>query len=201
LDISHVTQPDSGFAAAPAGSDLVKCCPSLQLLDVSKLQPSAELLAQLGGLSGLHTLRLDVKGSTAAECLQEVCRLTGLTALQLMVQDMADGLVSQLTQLKQLKQLTEVAFWGPKPAGPANTATASRQHILFVVEWVSFLSAVLWQPANLEKALTDRLPACLLSTLAFYFSWLDCVYAVFLMLVKFTCTCSVKACCVPPCFE
>jgi hypothetical protein len=47
------------FAAAPAGTCLAKCCPNLRSLDMRWLQCSAELLAPLQGLSGLHKLLSD----------------------------------------------------------------------------------------------------------------------------------------------
>jgi hypothetical protein len=60
LVISYVKQSYFCYAAPPDGSLLVSCCPGLQSLDMRGLQYSAELLAPLQGLSGLHTLSLAV---------------------------------------------------------------------------------------------------------------------------------------------
>ena len=107
LNISRVSQLGGSDATAPEASRLVSCCPSLQDLNMDELQCSAEPLTPLQGLSGLHTLHLLVSGPTAAEGLAAVCQLTGLKALSMCIQDVAEGLA--LLQLTQLRQLTELA--------------------------------------------------------------------------------------------
>jgi hypothetical protein len=69
---------------------------------------TAELLAALPGLSGLHTLHLQLCGE-AEEGLQGVCHLEGLRELLVTTNDHFPdnkGLLLQLTQLKQLTLLT-----------------------------------------------------------------------------------------------
>ena len=106
LDIRCVSQLGGSDATAPEASRLVSCCPSLQKLDMDMLQCNAEPLTPLQGLSGLHTLHLGVSGPTAAEGLAAVCQLTGLRALSMRIQDVAEG--PALLQLTQLRQLTEL---------------------------------------------------------------------------------------------
>lgn len=105
LDISFNGHPGIAYATAPNCSCLVSCCPSLQHLDMRTLQCNAELLGPLRGLSGLSSLRLDVKGATEAECLEVVCQLTDLRRLRMIVDNMANELLLQLMRLRQLNEL------------------------------------------------------------------------------------------------
>ena len=103
-------------SAAPDTSLLPSCCPGLQCLDMMSVRYSPELLAPLQGLSGLHTLRLDVSRAElpAAEGLHAVSQLTGLKELDLHASSMslhdAEGLLLQLTQMQRLTKLT---YYGP----------------------------------------------------------------------------------------
>jgi hypothetical protein len=56
LVIEDVERLDGQYGEAPEGSRLISCCPGLQSLDMRDVPYSAELLASLQGLSGLHTL-------------------------------------------------------------------------------------------------------------------------------------------------
>jgi hypothetical protein len=92
-------------AAAPESSCLVSCCPALQTLSMYDLQHSADPLATLQGLSGLHNLTLSP--SCAAEGFEGVCQLTGLRRLNLYENCRPTvGLLLRLTQLRQLTHLT-----------------------------------------------------------------------------------------------
>ena len=99
-DIGSLSDP----IAAPEGSSLVSCCPALQTLRMQHLQCSAELLAPLSGLSGLHELQLHPAGGSA-DGLEVLCRLTGLRRLDLLHCSGDPGLLLQLTELKQLTHL------------------------------------------------------------------------------------------------
>jgi hypothetical protein len=81
----HISGVRSGSAAAPDGSLLTSCCPGLQLLDLRDMQYSAEQLAPLAELSGLHELQLHPAGGSLSsrEGLEVVCQLTGLRRLTL----------------------------------------------------------------------------------------------------------------------
>jgi hypothetical protein len=69
------------------------------------LQHSADPLATLQGLSGLHNLTLSP--SCAAEGFEGVCQLTGLRRLNLYENCRPTvGLLLRLTQLRQLTHLT-----------------------------------------------------------------------------------------------
>jgi hypothetical protein len=98
-------------ASAPEGSLLVSCCPDLRVLDVQGLQYSAELLASLVGLSGLHTLLLHPAFGSAGD-LHDVCQLTELRKLGLVVPDTTQG-EGLLLQLTQLQGLTQLEYYGP----------------------------------------------------------------------------------------
>lgn len=84
------------------------------------LQYSAELLAPLQGLSGLHTLTLSAEedcddllvGAGFAEvCLQVVAQLTTLRELRLWCPSLYSG--ENLLHLTQLRELTRLQFGGP----------------------------------------------------------------------------------------
>jgi hypothetical protein len=68
------------------------------------LQCSAQLLAPLSGLSGLHDLQLHPAGGSA-EGLEILCRLTGLRRLDLLHCSDDPALLLQLRELKQLTHL------------------------------------------------------------------------------------------------
>jgi hypothetical protein len=113
LGMSWITLPCGSWAAAPDGSSLVRCCPSIQAIRMEGLEGSLELLGALKQLSGLHTLHLDYEeeeeedGFDAAECMQAVCQLTGLRELSVVVPyGTGDGPLLQLTQLKRLTTLS-----------------------------------------------------------------------------------------------
>jgi hypothetical protein len=114
LDISSVIGPK----AAPEGSRLVSCCPGLRSLMMNHLQYTAEALAPLSGLSGLHELRLTFCDSQQSEpsmfeVLEAVGQLTGLMQLTIWNVYPRTALHSahtQLMQLTQLKQLTYLEF-------------------------------------------------------------------------------------------
>ena len=108
LDVSWPQQLDGNDEFVPEGSRLVSCCPGLQALNIVGPCYTAELLAALTGLSGLHTLHLHLCGP-AEEGLQRVCQLEGLRELLVTTNDHFPdnkGLLLQLTQLKQLTSLT-----------------------------------------------------------------------------------------------
>jgi hypothetical protein len=64
---------------------------------------STNLLVAMQGLRGLHTWYLN------ADCLHEVCQLTGLRELDVVASvDAQDEWLLQLTQLKQLTALTYI---------------------------------------------------------------------------------------------
>jgi hypothetical protein len=109
LIIDRVKQPSGGYAQPPEGSDLVRCCPGLQSLQMGSLQGSAELLAPLKGLSRLQTLNCNW-GDATAGAVQAVCQLTGLRGLIVhgSVRMKEEGL---LLQLAQLQQLTWMQYW------------------------------------------------------------------------------------------
>ena len=100
-------------AAVPEGSRLVACCPGLQSLDIQHLQYSAEQLAPLQGLSGLHTLYVSAGDASAG--IEVACQLTGLRELHLDCSreppDDAEGLLLQFTHLEQLTNLTIKEGW------------------------------------------------------------------------------------------
>lgn len=105
LDLARITTvPTFEDASAPDGSRLVRCCPGLQLLDMRQLQCSAELLAPLQQLSGLHALRVK-----AGDALGAVAQLIGLQKLDLDDMCIPDRLALQLTQLRQLTRLCYTA--------------------------------------------------------------------------------------------
>jgi hypothetical protein len=115
LDVSGVRLPDRSPAPTPEGSRLVSCCRGLQSLKMQHLQYSAELLASLQGLSGLHTLRWDADPYSNAvgtlstmpvEDLHMVCQLTGLQELSLAGFENETEELLQLTQLRQLTWLS-----------------------------------------------------------------------------------------------
>jgi hypothetical protein len=112
LDISDVQTLPRGPAAAPEATRLVSCCPGLQCLDMRNLQYSAEFLAPLQGLSGLHTLRLGsrIQEEGGPPPVEAVAQLTGLRELTLSSPRSGGGLL-QLTQLQQLT-LLEFEFAG-----------------------------------------------------------------------------------------
>jgi hypothetical protein len=56
LDIDGISPDGCNFAAAPDGSCLVGCCPSLQSFSAAHIQCSTELLGPLQELSSLQTL-------------------------------------------------------------------------------------------------------------------------------------------------
>jgi hypothetical protein len=105
LNIGGVRQPGD-YALPPECSRLVSCCPSLQSLQLGSLGRSAELLAQLQGLSRLQALHCNWEGATS-EVVQAVCQLTGLKVLQVWghARMKDEGTLLQLTQLKQLTML------------------------------------------------------------------------------------------------
>jgi hypothetical protein len=127
--------------AAPNISRIARCCPELQSLNMRGLPYSAELLAPLQGLSGLHTLRLDDWQSAKAEGLQGLCQLTGLRELsvELHMQNLTD--VAQrvceasfdsedwrlLLKLTQLQQLTALELNEDYEGG-------TRQGVTFIME-------------------------------------------------------------------
>jgi hypothetical protein len=114
LNISDVRGRCYSYMQPPEGSILDSCCPGLQSLDITGLQYSAELLALLQGLSGLHTLSLTVDERTAGERVPAVCQLTGLRRLTVSLPRFADVQEApQLRQLTQLQQLTALTFDGP----------------------------------------------------------------------------------------
>jgi hypothetical protein len=123
LNITGVLHPTRcgfhAYATAPAGSQLVDCCPGLQSLLMQDLKHSAKLLPALHGLSGLHTLGLSAV--QAHEQLDGVCQLTGLRELVVRAPDVAQGLLLQLTQLKQLTALT---YSGPLDASVVTISLA-----------------------------------------------------------------------------
>jgi hypothetical protein len=85
LDVGYCTvhtSEDLAAAAAPEGSRLVSCCPALRSLQMQQLQYSAELLAPLTGLSGLHELYMR-PANESPEGLEVVYQLTGLRLLQM----------------------------------------------------------------------------------------------------------------------
>jgi hypothetical protein len=120
LDISFLRQLPDGAAsvgqyrlAAPEGSRVVSCCPSLQSLTMSSLQFSTQQLTQLQGLSRLHTLRLSTGPGRAdtGETLQAVGQLTGLRKLGLYVDEAPmQLLITQLQQLRRLPHLTALYY-------------------------------------------------------------------------------------------
>ena len=120
LDVSHARQlpdiaapPWQDRLAAPEGSRIVSCCPSLQSLSISSLQYSPQQLLQLQGLSGLHTLRLATGPGQAdtGETLHAVGQLTGLRKLGLYVDEAPTQLlITQLQQLQQLPHLTSLYY-------------------------------------------------------------------------------------------
>ena len=130
LNVSGVLQASDGAASlyhpAPEGSSLVSCCPGLQSLKMWSLQCSAELLAPLTGLSGLHTLECEL-GDATADVVQAVCRLTGLRELTVQ----GNGPMQQggsLLHLTQLQQLTRLGYQG---AGmPSNNINLSGEAVL-----------------------------------------------------------------------
>jgi hypothetical protein len=115
LNITGVLHPTRcgfhAYATAPAGSQIVDCCPGLQSLLMQDLKNSAKMLPALHGLSGLHTLGLSAV--QAHERLDGVYQLTGLRELVVRAPDVAQGVLLQLTQLKQLTALT---YSGPLDA-------------------------------------------------------------------------------------
>jgi hypothetical protein len=74
LITSEVVESTSYYAQAPDSSRLVNCCPGLKVLHVDGKPCSAEQLALLQGLTGLHTLGFTVEGF-AADYANEVCRI------------------------------------------------------------------------------------------------------------------------------
>lgn len=104
LNISAVSQPQGGAAAAPEG--LVSCCPGLRSLDMQCLQVSAELLLQLQRLSGLRTLFMSP--TDAGEGLEAVGQVTGLQELFLYAPMTPFKLLLHFTQLRQLTSLSFV---------------------------------------------------------------------------------------------
>jgi hypothetical protein len=103
-DARHHTTP----AEAPDGMLLVSCCPRLQSLLMGRIEYSAALLAQLTGLSSLHTLSVrpaDPRARHSAEGLSVVCQLTQLKQLTLVHGRQPEGLLLQLAQLHQLTAL------------------------------------------------------------------------------------------------
>jgi hypothetical protein len=107
LDISCVTVRNGRIAAAPEGTRLAACCPGMQSLTLKHLQYSADLLAALKGLGGLHTLHLATEGK--GKGLGVVGQLTGLRELHL---DAANSTKGLFLELSQLQQLTSLAFTG-----------------------------------------------------------------------------------------
>jgi hypothetical protein len=112
LYITDMRLPAGDEGIPPTGSTLVSCCPSLQVLDISGLQYSAELLAtlhrltELTGLSTLYLGNYDYYG----EGLEVVSQLTGLRELFLHFPSSSQHRL--LLQLTQLKQLTSLDFEG-----------------------------------------------------------------------------------------
>jgi hypothetical protein len=98
---TYIGQSAGGGPFALAGSRLVSCCPSLQWLSIEGLGYSAELLAALQGLSGLHTLCCMAQVETGVG-IEELCQLTRLRHLQLRAELAAKGLLLQLTHLQHL---------------------------------------------------------------------------------------------------
>lgn len=80
----------------------MSCTPGLQSLDMRNLQHSAEVLASLQRLSGLHTLGFHV---ARGEQLEAMIQLTGVRDLRLTAPGSADGRLLRLTQLTQLTSL------------------------------------------------------------------------------------------------
>jgi hypothetical protein len=104
LLVSSVVNPLGGFAASPAGSRLVSCCPGLQSLDMWLQQYSGEGLATLSGLCSLSTLLVS-STTPGSEGLEVVGQLTGLRHLRLHAYSSQKELLLQVTQLKQLTNL------------------------------------------------------------------------------------------------
>lgn len=98
LHISDVRGP-SGPSAAPECSDLIRCCPCLQILHMERLQCSAEQLVPLTRLNHLWQLRVRPAGGSSQPGLQGLTRL-----LQLHLWDDSGdaGLLLQLTQSHML---------------------------------------------------------------------------------------------------
>jgi hypothetical protein len=119
LDISRVMKPPGGYAAAPEGSRLARCCSGLKSLRMLGLTCGVGQLAALGGLTGLHTLHVTVEysGSQWSDQRALDCACSHLTGLRELNLDSSDdpyadeaGLLLQLTQLRQLTALSFTAF-------------------------------------------------------------------------------------------
>jgi hypothetical protein len=116
LDVGGVSLPEAEampgevYVLAPFSCRLVSCCPGLQSLNVQFLQHSALLLAQLQGLTGLHTLHCSADMIRPSEGVGAVCRLTGLRQLDISVPHAVTE--ELLLPLAQLQQLTSLTYFG-----------------------------------------------------------------------------------------
>lgn len=162
LDISCVTVSNGRpgrIAAAPEGTRLAACCPGMQSLTLKHLQYSADLLASLTGLGGLHTLHLATEGK--GEGLGVVGQLTGLRELHLDAANSAKGL---FLELSQLQQLTSLAFTGH---------LSGYKGTLWLTNTVSF-DVCQWE--NVCKSqLISLLAACLLACMHASFATDSCM--------------------------
>lgn len=152
LDISCVTVSNGRpgrIAAAPEGTRLAACCPGMQSLTLKHLQYSADLLASLKGLGGLHTLHLATEGK--GEGLGVVGQLTGLRELHLDAANSAKGL---FLELSQLQQLTSLAFTGHL-SGYKGTLWLTNTVRFDVCQWENVCKS------QLISLLAACLPACM----------------------------------------
>jgi hypothetical protein len=136
LNLSYVHKSEEMLALdtghlALKGSRLVSCCPGLQNLSLMGFQYSAELLATLQGLSGLHTLACAASDETgeavtveAVRTIDELCQLTRLRCLKLRAPGVTRELLLQLTHLQNL---TELSYAGTLSDG-------SFRHIIYTAK-------------------------------------------------------------------
>jgi hypothetical protein len=103
-DIHYATRGPVLCALGSEGSDLVRCCPGLRVLDLQCCDFSTVLQGALPALSGLVSLTTDFNPEDLPQGLESVCQLTGLRELNVSCDD-GEGFLLQLTQLKQLTLL------------------------------------------------------------------------------------------------
>jgi hypothetical protein len=112
---SEGLQPEGGrqvvylLAAAPTGTCLASCCPSLQIVNMHNLECTAEGLASLQGLGSLRQLvvqpAMPADSQSDLKVFQAQCQLTQLRCLVL-YDKVPEGLLPlQLTQLQGLTVL------------------------------------------------------------------------------------------------
>lgn len=112
---SEGLQPEGGrqvvysLAAAPTGTCLAGCCPSLQIVNMDNLECTAEGLASLQGLGSLRQLvvqpAMPADSQSDLKVFQALCQLTQLRCLVL-YDKVPEGLLPlQLTQLQGLTVL------------------------------------------------------------------------------------------------